>query len=60
MVSQWNSSSLRLPSAWLCWLVSGASMNRFAIAGPCVKESVSKAVTMASLSQNRSVSADPR
>src|ERR1700731_1655880 len=33
-VSQWNSSSESVPSAWLCRFVSGASMKRFFIAGP--------------------------
>ncbi len=32
--SQWNSSSDSVPSAWLCRLVSGASMKRFFMAGP--------------------------
>jgi hypothetical protein len=36
-VSQWNSSSDKVPSAWLWQLVSGASMKRFCMAGPRAK-----------------------
>ena len=34
IVSHRNSSSLSVPSAWLCKFVSGASMKRFFMAGP--------------------------
>ena len=37
MVSHLYSTSSSVPSAWLCQLVSGASMKRLAMAGPRVK-----------------------
>src|SRR5512141_2886196 len=39
IVSQWNSSSDSVPSAWLWQFVSGASIRRLAIAGPWRKVS---------------------
>jgi hypothetical protein len=46
IVSQRNSSSDSVPSAWLCVLVSGASMKRFFMAGPRVNERGSNSVCM--------------